>query len=135
MAMVDELRDYLTSQSVATSDEIFLDWLPSTPDQCIAIYAEPGLPPELGFGESAGVQFERPNAQVVARAAAEDDATAEDLAWSAYQALAKIQARSVGGTPYLLVLPMGSPSGQVLGRDESQRPRYSFNLNVRKELS
>lgn len=133
MGMLQELADYLTTQGVTTSGLIFLDWLPDRPDECLALYAGGGSAPELGFGSAAGVQFENPNVQVVARGTALDSSTPEALAWSAFNKLVTVQAQSLGSTPYLMIQPLQSPS--TLGPDENQRPRYSFNVTVRKELS
>lgn len=131
----DELADYLTTQGVTTSDLIFIDWMPAQPDQCLVLYADPGSGSELGFGVAAGVKYENPAVQVVARSASSDKDAAETLAWAAYDVLAAVQAQAIGGTEYLMIRPLQSPSGNTLGPDQNQRPRYSFNVTVRKELS
>lgn len=135
MSAISELADFLATQGVTTSDLIFQDWLPDAPDECLVLYGEPGSEPELGYGLAAAVQFENPVVQVVTRGAAGDSSTPEALAQSAFDQLATIQAQSLGTVPYLMVRPLQSVSGSVLGRDENQRPRYSFNVAVRKEMS
>lgn len=135
MSTMQELTDYLTSQGVTTSGLIFQDFMPDAPDVCLTLYLEPGSAPELGFGNAAGVQHESPTVQVVSRSTRLDSVTAENLAWDAFDALAKVQAQTLGSTYYLMIRPLQSPSGSVLGPDANQRPRYSFNATIRKELS
>ena len=134
MPMLDELETYLVAETVATAAQIFQDWMPDRPDVCLVIYAEPGIAPSLGFGIE-GIQFETPNVQIVTRATALDPLTAETLSWAAFNALVKIQGRVLGTTNYLIALPHQTPSGVTLGPDEKQRPRFSFNINMRKEPS
>ena len=131
---IQELADYLATQEVASSSLIYLDFMPDDPDEVVVLYGNPGSAPELGFG-NAGVKYENPTVQVVTRGGRLDSSTPEALAWSAFSALDRIQAQAVSGTEYLMVRPLQSPSGAVLGPDDKQRPRYSFNVAVRKELS
>ena len=134
MPMLDELESYLVAQGVAAAGVIFQDWMPDKPDVCLVIYAEPGAAPSLGFG-IPGIQFESPNVQIVTRAKQLDPLTAETASWAAFDALVKIQGTTLGATDYLIALPQQSPSGSVLGPDEKQRPRFSFNITMRKEPS
>ena len=134
MPMLDELETYLVAEGVAAAGAIFQDWLPDKPDVCLVIYAHPGAAPSLGFGVT-GIQFESPNVQIVTRAKKLDPLVAETLSWAAFNALVKIQGQVLGATEYLIALPQQSPSGVTLGPDEKQRPRFSFNINMRKEPS
>ena len=134
MATLDELAAYLATElSLAVGTTIFKHSLPATPDACLVVRGSGGSPSLLALG-SEGIQFEYPSVQVVSRGAPRDWATPQAQAENAYRALAKIQAESLSGTPYLIVQPLNPPS-DVLGEDEKMRPRVSFNILVEKELS
>ncbi len=134
MATLDELSAYLATElSLAVGTTIFKHTLPATPDVVLVVRGSGGSPSVLALGRE-GIQFEYPSVQVVSRGAPKDYATAQSRAESAYRALAKIQAESLSGTPYLIVRPLNPPS-DVLGEDEKLRPRVSFNILIEKELS
>lgn len=134
MTVLTELRTYLASElSLTYGTDLFTHRMPDTPDAVLVLYETGGSGAALGLGVD-GVQFESPAVQVVCRGAALDFDTPRAQAESAFVALAKIQAESLSGTPYLLVRPLNSPNG-ALGPDEKNRPRFSFNVLVEKELS
>lgn len=139
MATLDELGAYLVTNTAitgigpGTAPRLFYGRLPNTPDYCLALIATGGAPPEGGYG-SAGIKFEHPTFQVVARGVKDDEQTPMTLAISAWTQLAEINAEALSGTTYLLVQPLQSP-GTVLGPDEDGRPRVSFNIMISKELS
>ena len=132
---LDELGARLVADGVHTAigTDLFLGHMPDTPDVCSSLRETPGAPPEGGFGV-AGIKFEHPSAQYVARGAKDDEQTPRTKAESAYTKLAEIEAEDLSGTSYLLVEPLQSPS-TVLGPDEKGRPRVSFNVAISKELS
>ncbi len=133
--VLDELGAFLVAEGVVTAigTDLFLEYMPNTPNACLLLRQTPGRPPVGGFG-TAGIRFEYPNVQVVARGVKDDEQTPRALAESAYTKLAEVQAVALSGTNYLTVQPLQAPSG-VLGDDELGRPRISFNCNCGKELS
>ena len=138
MALLDELGAYLVTESVVTAigegtdPVVFYERLPPDPDYCLALIERGGTAPDMGFG-IAGIQFEHPSVQVIARGVKDDAQTPRTLIESAFTKLAEIKAEALSGTNYLLVEPMQSPTD--LTADENGRPRYSFNVAITKELS
>lgn len=135
MATLDELAAYLATElSMAVGTDLFSNRAPPTPDAVLTIYETGGSPSELGLGV-AGVLYEFPSVQVVARGAKDDFVTPRTVAENAYRALAEIQGATLSGTEYLLVRPLNPPQSTAPGVDEDGRPRWSFNVLVEKELS
>ena len=142
MATLDELAAYLATQlSLTLSTDLFTNKMPETLDATgavLAIYETGGAPSEFGFGV-AGVQYEHPAIQVVARGVPDDFDTPRTLAENAYQALAEVQATtlvsSASSALYHLIRPLNPPQSIAPGPDEKRRVRWSFNVLVEKELS
>ncbi len=133
MSFLSEIGDYLATELSATlGTDLFLGFMPESPDACTAIYEYAGVPPQTGFG-FAGIQHEQPGVQVVCRGEADDYTTPQAVAQVAYRKLAEVQGDTLGSTPYLMISPRQSPF--VLRRDDQRRVLIVFNAIAEKELS
>jgi len=129
--VLTEVGSYLATElSLTQGTTLFLGVLPATPDACLAIQEYPGEPGERKFG-AAGLRWEFPRVQIVCRGTPGDYATPRAQAASAHTAMAAIEAQSLSSTEYIFATPLSPPNG-VLGQDENNRWRISFNVRVQK---
>lgn len=126
--LVAEVATYLASQGLGTFDTtgtsgtIFVEVLPESPDECVAVYSR------AGSGSDSGLPYDYPNVQVLVRGT-QDPRGAESVAKSIYDALHGLRniSLTVGGT--WLVGCKGIQSGPVhIGRDDNGRHEYSLNF-------
>lgn len=138
MSVLDEVGAYLVAQGLGVlDDDLFLGTMP--PDQpddkdvmvCVREY--PGLEGVSGFG-TPGLFHETPAIQVVCRGKPKAYAAPRAKAELIYQALARVQAEALGGTFYHWIHPRNPPT-DILGKDENERVRISFNCLCEKEPS
>ena len=56
MSAADDVAAYLVAQLHATAvgTDIFINWMPDTPDEAICVYDSPGEPADHAFGSMAG---------------------------------------------------------------------------------
>jgi len=126
--MLEALADKLQSASVATvATDLFIGLMPSSPDDCIAIYEYAGSPP-LEVLVDNDATLERPSVQVITRAARNDYPTARTLIENARDALTGITDETIDGVRFLRVNQISSIN--ALGVDDNDRPRFSLSLQI-----
>ena len=126
--MLEALADKLQSASVATvATDLFIGLMPSSPDDCIAIYEYAGSPP-LEVLVDNDATLERPSVQVITRAGRNDYPTARTLIENARNALTGITDETISGVRFLRVNQISSIN--ALGVDDSDRPRFSLSLQI-----
>lgn len=111
---------------------LFLEEMPEDPDEVGAVFETGGSPPEGGFG-IAGIQFENPTVAIWFRGKPHQSEPPQLKARTAYLELSKIQAESLGSTPYLTVEPLQPPF--ILERDSQRRVIWVLNILAQKEPS
>ena len=107
--------------------DLFLQFMPDTPDLCVGVYEYQGRPPVETMGARLPV-VEMPRVQVIVRGAVDDYPTARDRAVGIRAALAVISDQTFAG----VVLMRLAASGTVMpmGVDEKQRPKVSANFQA-----
>lgn len=131
MAFLDDIGTFLQTQNVGTlGTSLFIGLLPDTPDTCVAVFEYGGEEGIYTMGATKSVRMERPKLQVLVRAAAYS--TARTKVQDAYAALDTIAEQDLSGKRYHRVAAMAPPI--YLGRDESNRPRFSCNFRVLKDV-
>lgn len=130
--LIDELATYLQSKGLGTiGTDIFEGRLMDTPDAQIALIDYAGRPSELTH-DIAGIAYERPRVQVLARSSPDDYAGARTKANGAYKVL-EFANQTLSGVRYLQVTALHPPF--LLDRDHQERCVFAFNIDVLKELS
>lgn len=133
MAFADEILSLLATAGLGTvGTTLFKDELPDRPDVCGALFHSAGAPPQFGLGVD-GIQYEMPGAQIRFRGEAFDNSTPRAKVQTAMTELAKVQARTVSGTLYLMIRPTGHPFR--LERDAKNRITWAVNITAEKEPS
>lgn len=132
--ILDDFADYLTSQGVLTSAEVYAGFMPENPDQVVALYETGGLPPIHAFSPVPGAMVvERPRLQVVFRCQPYDYQAARLRANAAYLAIDGMGDRSINGVRYLWAGAVSAPF--PMGRDGVGRVLLACNFDVVKEKS
>lgn len=129
MFLINDLCDYLVQQNVGlvssgnTAGTIFVGFLPSTPDDCIALYATGGFPADGKWG------YDEPTIQVWIRARTHIDAATK--AQTVYDLFQGMHATTLPNGTYV-VNSLGLQSAPTLiGRDTDERTEYSLNFRMR----
>lgn len=133
MAFLDELIDVLKTAGVVTNN-VFASTkaqIPTGAGPYLSIVETGGLVSERVHDEPANQGYDRPTAQIVARAERYD--VARTLARNAYQTLRNVRNREILGTWYLWIREMQPPFD--LGLDENGRARVAFNVMCMKRPS
>ncbi len=128
-----EIAQYLAAQGEGTFDEtgvtgdIFICTLPSTPDQCIAIYPQGGPPADGKLG------YDSPGCQIVVRSTT-DPRPGLERAMRIYNLLHGFHhGRFIAGGTWV-VSCLGVQSGPVpIGQDGNNRHEFSLNFNLEVE--
>jgi len=139
MGMVEEIKTYVLAQIGApwidpTVDDangnIFLDFLPpSAPDRSCGIFQLPGSPPQRGLGNT--VMWYNPRLKIVNRTSIAGGYAQAKLDGEIIRDLLQaVTNKTVSGTFYMSVRPVGEPSAAVL--DPSNRPLFSLEYEVMK---
>lgn len=123
MPLLEELASILTAQGHVLGTNLFLGWLPDSPDSAAALYETAGYYP-LYIANLPAPGMERPGIQVLVRDATY--ATGRERIESIYQRLASIGNQVVSGRWYAAVRPMQAPF--ALAPDERNRPRFVVNF-------
>lgn len=133
--LLDEVGDYLSTGGLGTVGvDLFLGYMPETPDAVLALYETGGLGPVRAMRSSPGQPVaERPRLQVVARAAEHDYAAARLKVQQAYAKLEGAGDLTLGGVRYLWIGAVQSPF--LMGRDSQGRVMVACNFDVVKEAS
>ena len=120
------IAEYLEDQSVGTvGTDIFVGFMPDTPDTCIGVYEYAGMPPDV-----VAEEYELAGIQVKVRADAQEDAY--DLAYDCLKALHMVKTTTIEGVYYYLIEALGSPN--QIGRDKNARAQFTINFRAMKEI-
>ena len=130
---VQDLVAFLATQGHGTAaTDLYQDVMPDSPDACVAVLSTPGGPSDGQFGTDA-LKYERPRASIWIRAAREDVAAARTKAFAVYKDIGKIQAETVNGTFYNMLVVLQAPFH--LKDDDQARPIFAFNVEAEKEVA
>lgn len=132
MSAVRDLKHLLVTREVCDATQVFIDYLPDTPDICISIRGYGGPAPEFTHDSGDAPAYEFPYFQVTVRgepAAENVHAMTELLAEAAYSALFA-QNLSLNGTWYRRIVPQQTPF--FFARDDRQRNQFKFNVRVER---
>ena len=124
-----DIVDYLAAEGIGTvGTDLFWGVLPDEPGSCGAVIPYPGAPVEKQFG-SEGVWREKARAQFSWRAEKPDQvAVAFTKAQAALDALAAIEAQTIGSTKVYSIQGLQSPG--LLYQDEGGLAVVGFNFVV-----
>ena len=131
MALLDEVETYLEALGTI-SYPIRKGFIPTDVVEVMVLSEVGGTGVELGFGVD-GIYLEHPLLQVVARGNPDDYAAPRAQVELAFQALPKVQADSLSGTEYHLIVPRQTPF--LMYVDEKRRPVVGFTADVTKRPS
>lgn len=110
MPLLDALATYIDAQTALTAaTDLFKQFLPDSPDACVAIFEYAGLPPIHTFGANTQAILERPKFQVICRNAAGEYDLARSQAETLYTLLEKLSDTSLSGTLYIRIEALHSP--------------------------
>jgi hypothetical protein len=130
--LLDDIGTYLVAQSVGTlQTDMFLGWMPDTPDACVAVMEGIGDEALETFGSTSATNIERPGLQILCRGAKDDYDAPRIKAEAAKDALQDVTNQSLSGTLYQRISMRQPPS--MIGRDENGRILISVNFNVHKD--
>lgn len=130
MPLMDDMADLLSSGTTSTS--ISKDYMPTTPDTCLAIYGYGGLAPTHGMAGGPGLALlEEPRIQIVARSLSLQSAHQD--ARSAYKVLNGLRKRTINGMTYHWVSAIQEPF--LLERDTNARFSVACNYEIKKDRS
>ena len=124
------VNEAYNSTNPGTDYHIFVGSRPEKPDDCLTLYAYPGLAPEY-VQEDFSPKYEHPYVQVLVRGRVYADA--DYKIHQAWNALCTLTNASLGGVRYKSVRPLASPA--LMGRDINDRTMLFFNLAIMKEVS
>lgn len=118
-----DVAEYLQTLGRATvGTDMFIGFLPDTPDDCIVVRATQGLPPNVI------VDLEQPGFQVTVRN------TDHDTGWAALDTikndLHQLTHTTLNGLLYKRIDAVGSVA--YLGRDEKERTSWTVNFIAKK---
>jgi len=122
--------DELTFNETTSGGNVFLEWMPDTPDTAVAVMTQPGLP------QLSKRPVDLPGVQFLVRGEREaDPADSHALATELYAAFNCLDgvALDEGGNDEVWVAGCTAlQSGPTyLGRDSNDRPEWSLNLTLR----
>ena len=124
MSTLDDLYDRLTSQSVATTAELYKAQMPSTPDEALALFEYGGPAPLHTMTQRAVV--EEPHVQVLGRATRPD--TAKFRVQKVLTELDGLGPMTINGVKYLSIYALQPPF--FLRTDETNRYEFAANFAV-----
>jgi hypothetical protein len=128
MALLDALAARLVADGVGTlATNIFLGYLPESPDACVAVYEDRGNGADQVFGSSV-VAIERPAIRVVARAARNDYPAARDKIIAVRNSLGDIGDETVDGVSFMCVITDSDP--YPMGVDGRERAMFGLDLQA-----
>ena len=122
--LLDDLYDRLTSQSVATTAELYKATLPSTPDEALALFEYGGPAPVHAMTKVAVA--EEPHVQVIGRATRPD--TAKFRVQRVMTELDGLGPVTINGVSYLGIYALQPPF--FLRTDEAGRYEFAMNFAV-----
>lgn len=120
------------TQAVTSGWAILLEGLEDSPDTLIVVRSTPGVAAEGQFGDDA-LRYEHPRLAIWVRAAREDQGAARTKAFAIAKDLGTIQAETVNGTFYNMMLVLQMP--WLLKQDARGRPIWVFNVEAYKDVA
>jgi len=143
MATPHELAAKLAVLGLGTvGTDIFVGYMPASPDECCAVYEYGGAAPTFGFG-TPGLFYEAPAVQVVFRGPRPGPGVTTAYSGprtkveAAYQGLAAVETTTLagGGTSgfYHYIRPQQAPL--MIGHDDEKRALIAVNFLIEKEPS
>jgi hypothetical protein len=130
MPLLDDMTDLLSSGTTSTS--ISKDYLPTSPDTCLAIYGYGGLAPTHTMVNGPGLSvLEEPRVQIVARSMSLQSAHRD--ARSVYRVVNGLRKRTINGMTYHWASAIQEPF--LLERDANSRFAVACNYEIKKDRS
>jgi hypothetical protein len=128
MALLDALGARLVADGVGTlATDIFLSYIPTSPDTVVGIYEDRGNGAEQVFGASVA-SIERPAVRIVARAPRNDYPAARTKLLAVRASLGAIRDETISGVSFMCVMVNSDP--YPMGQDEHERPMFGLDLQV-----
>lgn len=135
MGMLDDVGGLLTTAAIVeggTGWTLKQGRMPETPDQVVALFEAPGLPPEPTPGLTPqDIELRYPQVQVRVRAEANDYPAARSKLQEVFSFLHAKVNTIVGAATYLHFLATSDPL--PLGEDALQRPELTQNFTMARE--
>jgi hypothetical protein len=131
--ILDEVATYLDTQLVTLTagTNLFAGTLPETPIECVALFENLSMPPVETHGDGTRPVIEKPRLQVIVRST--NYSSGRVLIDSVWEQLQVVSNDTLSGVRYFRIASSDSPT--LLNRDANQRPLFSCNFDVWKELS
>jgi hypothetical protein len=128
MTAESDIAAYLATGGFGTvGTSIFVNTMPATPDNCIAVSVYAGSPPERTHDSSGN---DNPSVQVRVRNTSAG--TARTKVEQIYNYLDGISNTTIGSTFYLGIFAINS--GAIpMGKDENGRQEYTWNFSVKRK--
>jgi len=128
MTVEADIAAYLATGGFGTvGTSIFVNTMPATPDNCIAVSVYAGSPPERTHDSSGN---DNPSVQVRVRNM--NAGTARTKVEQVYNYLDGITNTTIGSTFYLGIFAINS--GPIpMGKDENGRTEYTHNFAVKRK--
>lgn len=134
--MVDDVLDFLVAEGLvggATGWTVAYGHLPPTPDQVIAVFETPGLPPEAAPAGSTETEYDEPGFQIRGRGATFGMAALRILMGQIYRALHKSSLAPATGDPAYVFVFAEQSGPLTLGLDDDSRPSLTWNFRCMRE--
>jgi len=131
--LLDEIGAYLDTNVAALTlgTNLFLSRMLETPDVAVGLYNSTAAPPTYYMGGDGNPDLESPRLQVLVRHTSYS--AGQSMAYDIFTELNQIVGSTLTGTHYLRVAAVDSPT--FLERDRNDRPIFTANYDVLKELS
>lgn len=128
MPLLNDIGEKLEDESIGTvGTNIFLGYMPDSPDICIGLFIYAGAPPD-----EVSEDVEYPGLQVRVRGAAAGFEDALEKAYDIFNALHGLTDTTLTATYYYRISANQSPA--QMGVDEKDRPEFVINFSVMKEV-
>ncbi len=125
--LLEQVTAYLQTEGVGTvGTDLFWNLMPDQPDAVTVVREYGGLAPVVTHDDAV---YERPRIQITCRAQTYAEARAQ--AERCWDALRRVRNRTIAGTRYLAITPLGPVF--PIRRDDDQREFIGLNAEVQKE--
>ena len=121
---VKDLLEATSALGLTFADNLFVSEMPSTPDECVAVYDTGGEDPESRY------TYERPTVQVRVRGDKGAYRSTYDLAQQIRDALHGLTNEETGGARYVGIWSVGDI--MALGYDDNRRMVFSVNFRTHR---
>lgn len=128
MALLDDLGLRLQTAGVGTlAVNLFLGYLPDSPDVAVALFESRGTSPQMTFGAGV-IAVERPVIRTLCRAGRNDYPAARAKAVAVLNSLGAIRNQTIGATAFLGVEATSSP--YPVRVDDKERSMFGVDFAV-----